>query len=147
MGLISRVSSRTYRKLWLFEEACLMAEAHPLAALGDLNKFKVAELKDFLKQEGLPVSGKKAELDARLQEHIDSHRQPTPEVPSAAGDDNEKEEKSTPEEEGEKISEEQENVDEEEAKNDEVEQDKTEEKEEEPDATQEMEVDSVEEEN
>merc|ERR1712066_448801 len=75
------------------------AGAHPLAALGDLNKFKVAELKDFWKQEGLPVSGKKAELVQRLQEHIDaaSGREPTPEVPSAAGDD--ENDNSVPEEE------------------------------------------------
>merc|ERR1711957_499398 len=63
MGLISRVSSRTYR-------FSTMSADHPMAGLGDLNKFKIPELKDFLKTRGLTVGGKKAELVARLEEDI-----------------------------------------------------------------------------
>merc|ERR1712050_599985 len=64
MGLISRVSSRTYR--------LEMSSEHPFAALGDLSKFKVPELKDVLKQLGLASSGKKQDLIDRIQESIDS---------------------------------------------------------------------------
>merc|ERR1711884_858490 len=49
------------------------AVKHPLAALGDFSKFKVPELKEFLKQYDLPVSGKKAELVARLESLVDSY--------------------------------------------------------------------------
>ena len=49
-----------------------MSSDHPMAGLGDLNKFKMPELKEFLKTRGLPVSGKKSELVARLEEDIAS---------------------------------------------------------------------------
>ena len=36
--------------------------------MSDYSKMKVAELKELLKEAGLPVSGKKADLIARLEE-------------------------------------------------------------------------------
>ena len=39
--------------------------------MSDYEKMTVAELKELLKEAGLPVSGKKADLIARLQEGAD----------------------------------------------------------------------------
>ena len=41
--------------------------------MSDYEKMTVAELKELLKEAGLPVSGKKADLIARLQEGADEH--------------------------------------------------------------------------
>ena len=43
--------------------------------MSDYEKMTVAELKELLKEAGLPVSGKKADLIARLQEGAET---PTP---------------------------------------------------------------------
>merc|ERR1712131_309463 len=75
MGLISRVSSRTYRrqarpdinskkknKITMSDEEVI-----------DLHAMKVTELKQELKARGLTVSGTKAELINRLENYMKEH--------------------------------------------------------------------------
>ncbi len=54
--------------------------------MSDLEDMTVAQLKELLKEAGLPVSGKKADLIARLQENAD---EPTPVEEESAEDEEE----------------------------------------------------------
>merc|ERR1711976_64726 len=67
MGLISRVSSRTYR----FCQKYTMGDQEE--EIIDLHSMKVVELKAGLKQRKLPVSGTKAELIDRLEKYMTEH--------------------------------------------------------------------------
>jgi len=69
MGLISRVSSRTYR----FCQKYILTMGDQEEEIIDLHSMKVVELKAELKQRKLPVSGTKAELIDRLEKYMTEH--------------------------------------------------------------------------